>query len=137
MAYAIIMCIIVVAEFVVICVFMAEQDEETKQRYFTDLDNDTQQALYRTPVTYDDDTQGSWRQRALVRDVKPDSDGSNADVQLSWYNVRPDKTTRATESGVDRVKVPKKAVKAHNVKPGKIVTIHVKPGEGVEIVPEA
>lgn len=133
MVYVIILSVIVVVAFFAIAAVLLRDNGEHVERRFTQLPDDKQRALYSTPVKYDDDTQTSWRQKGLVRNVTPNSDDT-AQVDLMWYNGQPDKTPHKGETNVEHIHAKKKDVQAKGLKAGDIVTIHVQPGQGVTIV---
>lgn len=131
MGYVIVLCIVVVAAFVATAIVLGRDGGEREARYFTELEPEQQSVLYREPV--DEPDGASWRQRGFVRDIEPQSDGT-ARVDVMWYNSRPDRTVRDSETNVEHFRPQQAQVRARGVRKGDFVTIDVHPGQGVRIV---
>lgn len=133
MGYVIALCIVVLAAFVCTAIVLGRDGGEREARAFTELEPEQQQVLYNTPIEYEDESHQSWRQKGIVRNVTP-RDDDTADVEVMWYNAKPDETTRKKETNIERIAAKKKDVQAKGMHKGGVVTIRVQPGQGVTVV---
>lgn len=133
MGYVIALCIVVLAAFVCTAVVLVRDGGEREARVFTELEPEQQQMLYNTPIEYEDESHQSWRQKGIVCNVTP-RDDDTADVEVMWYNAKPDETTRKKETNIERIAAKKKDVQAKGMHKGGVVTIRVQPGQGVTVV---
>lgn len=133
MGYVIALCIVVLAAFVCTAIVLGRDDGEREAHAFTQLEPEQQRVLYNTPIEYEDESKQAWRQKGIVRAVTPRNDGT-ADVEVMWYNAKPDETTRKTETNIEHIAAKKKDVQAKGMHEGSVVTIRVQPGRGVTVV---
>lgn len=133
MGYVIALCIVVLAAFVCTAIVLGRDGGEREARAFTELEPEQQQVLYNTPIEYEDDSHRAWHQKGIVRNVTPHNDGT-ADVEVMWYNAKPDETARKKETNIEHISATKKDVQAKGVHKGDVVTIRVAPGQGVTVV---